>query len=167
MAALKLGLFTALVVVLACYCGVHSSPVSFPDQGNQGPPSQVYHKNGAQVNEAEPAAAVDNITPPAPEAETETGDEEDPTVEQIVDRVPQILDRIQSYINSAIASYSSNDTAPNQPPAQLNQFLGIVNGFVSVANTFAQQILQPAPAESGEAEGAAVPVAEAVDNSVQ
>lgn len=165
MAALKLSLFAALVVVLACYCGVHSSPVSFPDQGNQGPPSQVYHKNGAQVNEAAPAAEVDNITPPAPEAEAE--DEEDPTVGTIVDRVPQILDRIQNYINSAIASYSSNDTAPNKPPAQLNQFLGIVDGFLSVTNNFAQQFLQPATAETDEAEEAAVPVAEAVDNSVQ
>lgn len=146
-ASLKLGLFVA--IVLACYCGIQSSPVSFPDSGNSGQ-SQVYHKNGpTQVNE-EAAPEGDNITPPAPEA-AESGDEEDPTVAQIVDRVPQILDRIQNYINSAISSYASNDTAPNQPPAQLNQFLGLVDGFISVTNNFAQQFLQPAAtAAAGE-----------------
>lgn len=158
-ASLKLGLFVA--IVLACYCGIQSSPVSFPDSGN------VYHKNGpTQVNE-EAAPEGDNITPPAPEA-AESGDEEDPTVAQIVDRVPQILDRIQNYINSAISSYASNDTAPNQPPAQLNQFLGLVDGFISVTNNFAQQFLQPAATaaagenvEGQEAGGAAA----AVDNN--
>lgn len=137
-----------LFVVLAMTLCVHSSPLSFPDSQ---PAANTYQKNG-QNNTPQEA-----ITPPPTQEETvagAAGEDEDPTVAQIVDRVPQILDRIQNYINSAVSSYASNDTATNQPPAQLNQFLTLVDGFLSATNTFAQQFLQPTGAsEEDTAEG--------------
>lgn len=68
----------------------------------------------------------------------------------MVDRVPQILDRIQNYISSAISAYSngtaaslSNGTKPGseQTPPQLNQFLGLFNGFISATNNLVQQFI--------------------------
>lgn len=124
------------VAILAFYCGVHTSPVSFPD-GPQSAPT-------VQKDET-PLEASNSITPPTPALET--GEASEPTVGDLVSGVPQIIESIQNYINTALTSYTSNNTATNQPPAQLNQFLGLVDGFLSATNTFAQELLQPSGAE--------------------
>lgn len=148
------------VAILAFYCNVHSSPVSFPD----GPQSGHTTFQRDEITAAQPSEASDNITPPAPALET--GEASEPTVGDLVSGVPQIIESIQNYINTAITSYTSNNTATNQPPAQLNQFLGLVDGFLSATNSFAQEFLQPsAGEESAEPvpaapEAAVVPVAE-------
>lgn len=145
--SLKFSLFAA--AVLACYCGVLCTPVSFPD-GQQSQSVPAYQKDGVAAAALVPDQS--NITPPAPAA---AEDDDEPTVGDIVDRVPQILDRIQNYINGAITSYTSNDTATDQAPPQLNQFLGLVDGFLSATNNFAQQFLQPAAGEEETGAGAA------------
>lgn len=155
--------FSLVVLLSVVACGVLSTPVSFPDS----------QSHTGQRNEAAPAAVSESqdsdslITPPSPttpEEEAATEDETEAAVSEIVDRVPVILDRIQNYINSAIVSYSSNDTATNQPPAQLNQFLGLVNSFISGASEFAQQVLAPAT-EALAVSGGAEPAVAAGDNN--
>lgn len=136
-------------LVLVAVSGVLSSPVSFPEA--RPPQQQIYHRNDNYPSEANKPETISNITPPAPpsepaapeEEEEEDNDQLQPTIEDLVNRAPQIWNNIQNYINSAINSYSANETAPDQPPAQLNQFLGLVDGFINVTNSFAQQFLEP------------------------
>lgn len=146
-----------LVVLVAISGVVLSSPVSFPE-GNAGQkPPQVYHRNdnnnrpsGVGIPDSGPETTSNITPPPAPaeEEEEEDSDQKEPTIEDLVNRAPLIWNNIQNYINSAINSYSANETAPNEPPAQLNQFLGLVNGFINVTNSFAQQFLEAPPTGS-------------------
>lgn len=143
---------SVIVALLAFSCVTQSIPVSFPDSQPSLP--------------VEAAASAGNLYTTLAPSQNESGDVEDPIVSQIVDRVPQILDRIQNYINSAINSYSKNDTTTNQPPAQLNQFLGLVDGFLSATNNFAQQFLQPATNEETTAEPGGTEKPESENNEV-
>lgn len=161
-----------LVLVTVIGSAVLSYPVSFPDRNSAPQQQQVFHRidnnnnyaPSEAITENKPEESTSNITPP-PEKEEEEQEEEntdqiEPTIEDLVNRAPIIWNNIQNYINSAINSYSANETAPNQPPAQLNQFLGLVDGFINVTNSFAQQFLETAPTTttSGATAAAEAPV---------
>lgn len=135
-------IFLGLVLVgLLCQSTV-GSPVSFPD---------------STKDHAEEAP----ITPPPSVPVEDTDEGEDPTVAEIVNQVPQILGQIQNYINSAVSAYAPNanatsaaspastDDIENTENSGLNQqIIGVVNGFLSLTNNIAQQLLQADPQDN-------------------
>lgn len=164
-------ILTTLPILALLITTAYTSPLSFPDG------SSSVHKNTVRQEETQSASVPESngITAPPPPAATPEAEDEEPTVADLVNQVPQILAGLQSFLNQAINTYSNTSTAltnepeeevaeeeasegeaeqqqpgkPSRPSPQLTQIIGLVDGFISATNSFAQQLLQPTPPEGG------------------